>query len=88
MRRERRNVFAFFSLFCGIASWVPLMVVLLAPLAYAFGAIAYVTAAKRDQRNGLNAAFFGMFLATVSLLLQGGLLFFGQVVSWVGEAFR
>lgn len=70
MQEERRNVLALLALFCGIASWVPWIVVITAPLAWGFAIAAHVTALRRNQRRGLQLAWLGALLAALGVLLH------------------
>ena len=58
------------ALFCGITAWVPWVVVLAAPLAWAFALTALWAARKRDARKGLDAAAWGAGLALAALLFH------------------
>ena len=63
MNRDNRNVFATMALFAGIASWVPLVIVVAFPLTIVAALVAVVTATRGSQRRGLNAAGVGVLLA-------------------------
>lgn len=90
MQREGRNVFALLTLFCGITSWVPWVIVITFPLAIAFAGLALLTAWKRDQRRGLDAALHGVLLAVAALathlFIVGGLAFVMEGFAWAGCA--
>ncbi|TVR04400.1 MAG: hypothetical protein EA398_02535 [Deltaproteobacteria bacterium] len=70
MQEEGRNVLALLSLFCGITSWVPWVVVITAPLAWGFAIAAHVTALRHNQRRGLQLAWLGALLAALGVLLH------------------
>lgn len=76
-RRNRRqrtgNAFAFLALMCGIASWVPLIVVITGPLTLGFFVIAHLGAWRRGEPHRIHAAWTGLVLALLSFALQGGL---------------
>ena len=84
--KAQRNNFALVALLCGIASWVPWIVVFMAPFTYVFAILALVSARISGNRYGLSAAWFGMLLATISLALQFGLVLIATLVGWIGGA--
>lgn len=75
MKRERGagETFAFLTLMCGIASWVPIIVVITGPLTLAFFVLAMVSARRGGRRGRVHAAWTGLILALLSLLFQVGL---------------
>ena len=84
--KAQRNNFALVALLCGIASWVPWIVVFMAPFTYVFAILAIVSAKFSGNRYGISAAWFGMLLATISLALQFGLVLIATLVGWIGGA--
>ncbi len=77
-RRNQRyrgtgNVFSFLALMCGIASWVPLIVVITFPLTFAFFALAHLVARSGKVPGRLNGAWTGAALALMALVLQASL---------------
>ena len=45
--RQAKNLPALVTLFCGIASWVPLIVVITGPLTFLFAGLAVLNARRR-----------------------------------------
>lgn len=64
------NPFAFLTLMCGITSWVPLIIVITAPLTPVFFVLAHVFARRRGMEGRLHAAWTGLLLTCMSLGLQ------------------
>ena len=67
------ETFAFLTLMCGIASWVPIIVVITGPLTFGFFGLAMVSARRRGQRGRVHAAWTGLLLTCLSLAFQVGL---------------
>ena len=82
---ERRgNVFAFLALVSGVCSWVPLVVLVTAPLTLVFGLLALWNARRRGTRQGTAAAAWGLVLAGIAVVLQGIVLASAGVIGVVG----
>jgi small neutral amino acid transporter SnatA (MarC family) len=64
------NLFAFLTLMCGITSWVPIIVVITAPLTFGFFVLAHVFARRKGHRGRLHAAWTGLALTLMALGLQ------------------
>ncbi len=82
-RRERRNHFAFLSLFMGICAWVPLMILVCGPLSFLFAGLAWMTSQKGRDR-GLGAAWAGMFLTVIAALLHTSFALLASLIGWTG----
>jgi hypothetical protein len=68
--RSTGNPFAFLTLMCGIASWVPLIVVITGPLTLLFFVLAHVSAPARTRSARLHAAWTGLVLAALAFAVQ------------------
>lgn len=88
MQRDQRNVFATMAVFAGIASWVPLVIVLAFPLTYLCALLALITAVRKDRRRGLKAAWVGVILATVALVIHVSFTVAGLMLSYIVPALR
>lgn len=88
MQRDQRNVFATMAVFGGIASWVPLVIVLAFPLTFLCAFLALVTSIRKDQRHGLKAAWIGVVLASVALAIHVSATVAGLMVSYLVPAVR
>lgn len=90
MKREGRNVFALITLFCGITSWVPWVIVITFPLTLMFALLAVLTSWRSDSRRGMDAAFYGTLLAVTALaahfFIVGGLSLTMQGLKLMGCA--
>lgn len=85
IERENRNVFAVMTLFAGICSWVPLVIVVAFPLTIVAALLSLFTVWRRKSRRGFGATVFGLslsFTAVVTHLLVASL---GGVVGIVGR---
>lgn len=85
IRKDGRNVFATMAVFAGIASWVPLVIVLALPLTYLSALLAVITAVRRDARRGLKAAWVGVVLGTIALIVHISIAALGGVVGLAGD---
>lgn len=88
LRRDKRNVFATMAVFAGIASWVPLVIVLAFPLTLVCAVLALVTAVRKDQRRGLKAAWVGVVLAVSALALHLAVTLAGLMLAYLVPAIR
>lgn len=88
LRKDGRNLFATMAVFAGIASWVPLVIVLALPLTYICATLAVITAVRSDARKGLKAAWVGVVLATVALLVHLAIVSVGFIFGWAGSLFQ
>ena len=82
--RHEPNVPALIALFCGIASWVPLIIVITGPLTFAFGAWGWARARKRAARKQAQMATWGMALAIMATALQLGIAAFAGGIGALG----
>lgn len=87
LRKDGRNVFATMAVFCGIASWVPLVIVMAFPLTFVCALLALITARMKAQRNGLGAAAIGIALAIAALALQLSVAALGGIFGVIGDLF-
>lgn len=85
LRKDKRNVFAVMAVFSGIASWVPLVIVMAFPLTIVCWLLALLTAPKAETRNGINAAWIGLFLALGALVLHMSIAALGGIVGFIGD---
>lgn len=88
MARDQRNVFATMAVFGGIASWVPLVIVLAFPLTYLCALLAVITAVRKDRRRGLKAAWVGVILATAALFVHISFTVAGLMLSYIVPALK
>lgn len=88
LRKDGRNLFATMAVFAGIASWVPLVIVMALPLTYLCASLALATSIRRDSRKGLKAAWVGVVLATTALIVHLAIAGIGFVVGWGGFLIR
>lgn len=85
---QHKNLPAFVALFCGVASWVPLIIVITGPLTFLFAGLAVVVARRRGEgRNQLRLAWWGILLTVGSVLLQFALAALAGGIGWVGRLF-
>ncbi len=84
LSRDRRNVFATMALFAGIVSWVPLVIVVAFPLTIVSALAALLTATRRSQRRGLNAAGVGVLLAISAAAVHLSVAGLGALVGSCG----
>ncbi len=82
---QNKNLPAFVALFCGVASWVPLIIVITGPLTFLFAGLAVVNARRRDDRTQLSLAWWGIVLALGSVGLQGALAALAGGIGWFGR---
>lgn len=79
---------ALIALFCGIASWVPMIIVITGPLTFGFGLWGWVRARRRDARKQALMASWGMALALMATALQLGIAALaggiGLLGGWLG----
>lgn len=83
--RENRNIFAVMTLFAGICSWVPLVIVVAFPLTILAAILSLFTVWRKKSRRGFGATIFGLslsFTAVATHLLVASL---GGVVGVVGH---
>lgn len=85
IQKDGRNVFATMAVFAGIASWVPLVIVMALPLTYISALLAVVTAVRKDARHGLKAAWIGVVLGTTALVVHVSIAALGGVVGLIGD---
>lgn len=64
--RRVHNRLAFFALICGICAWVPLVILVAAPLAVLFALMAWV----RGPRDHMGAAWAGVALTAMAVVLH------------------
>ena len=83
---DRPNHWALVTLFCGIISWVPWVVVFAAPLTFAFALLTFWQARKKNRRRHLPAAVFGVFLSIVAVVIQLAIVLLGGIVGLIGGA--
>lgn len=88
LRKDERNVFATMAVFAGIASWVPLVIVLAFPLTLLCAALALLTAIRKDRRRGLKAAWVGVVLAVSALALHLAVTFAGLMLAYLIPGIR
>lgn len=88
LRKDKRNVFAVMALFSGIASWVPLVIVMALPVTVVCWVLALVTAGRADSHRGVSAAWIGLALAGAALVLHMLVASLGGLVWWIGDLFR
>lgn len=86
IRGERRNVFAVMTLFAGICSWVPLVIVVAFPLAVFSAVLSVATVWRKESRRGFNATVFGLVLACSALFTHLAVASLGGIVGWIGRA--
>lgn len=94
--RERGagNLFAFLTLMCGIGCWVPLVVVLTAPLMFGFFALAHATGAHhavrapRGSAGRFNVAWSGLVLGLLGIGLQVAVTLVVVSPAWLRELLR
>ena len=67
---EPENLLAWVALCCGIASFVPLVILITFLPALGFGVVALVKGAARPGFPGRQPALFGIALAVVALAMQ------------------
>ncbi len=77
---ERPNPFAFLALMCGVASWVPLIVMITGPLTFAFALLAVMT----PGRGRFRPALYGVGLALAAFALQAGIALIAGVFGHIG----
>ncbi|MCB9533089.1 MAG: hypothetical protein H6698_02025 [Myxococcales bacterium] len=86
-------MFAFATLVCGIGSWVPLIVVLTAPLTLAFFVLAQLTAAHHGvrgttgSRGRANVAWTGLVLGLGGVGLQAAVAGAAMLPGWLVSLF-
>lgn len=86
-RRERTgNSFAFLTLMCGIASWVPLIVVITGPLTIGFFIASHVVMRRRGEPGRVHAAWTGLMLGFMAFLLQAVLAVVAAIPGLIGGA--
>lgn len=68
--RDGRNIFGVMTLFAGICSWVPFVVVVAFPLAATFALLSVGYALRTGRFVGLNATGVGLVMAILGLSLQ------------------
>ncbi len=78
-----RNRFAFLSLICGICAWVPLVILVAAPLAVLFALLAFAT----GRGGGLAPARAGLILTAVAVALHATVLTTAGALGWVAALF-
>lgn len=88
IRKDGRNLFATMAVFAGIASWVPLVIVLAFPLTFLCAGLAIVTSIRRDSRKGLKAAWIGVVLATTAMIVHLSIVAIGFMIGWAGASLR
>ncbi|MFT4703882.1 MAG: hypothetical protein ACI81R_001577 [Bradymonadia bacterium] len=85
-KKRPRNHAAMLALFCGISSWVPLIIVITGPLTFLFALIALVLSVRSGHREQLNMAGAGVILALCALAIQGGFTLLAGGLGWAGAA--
>lgn len=85
IRRENRNVFAVMTLFAGICSWVPLVIVVAFPLALASALLSLVTVWRHRSRRGFSATIFGLILAVTAVCVHLAVAGLGGIIGWIGH---
>jgi hypothetical protein len=83
--RQAKNLPALVTLFCGIASWVPLIVVITGPLTFLFAGLAVLNARRRAERRQLNLAAWGVALTFGAVAVQGGFTVLAGALGWIGR---
>lgn len=86
IRERTGNPFAFLTLMCGIASWVPLIVVITGPLTIGFFVVTLITQWRKGEPGRVHAAWTGLILGLMSFVLQAGLTVFAALPGVVSNA--
>ena len=73
------------AVFSGIASWVPLVIVVAFPLTIVCALLALLTAPLRGHRRGLSAAGIGVLLALAALVLHVSIAALVGVFGFIGD---
>ena len=85
VKQEQRNMWAFLSLFMGVCAWVPLLILLAAPLSLGFAVLAFVTARRQNHSRGIAAAGYGVFLTLFAIVLHSSFALFASAIGWGGR---
>lgn len=76
-----RSVLSMTALICGIAAWVPLLILAAAPISLGSAAIAYVTVRGPDRSRRLAPARWGVVLTLIAIVLHGAIFLLAAGVS-------
>lgn len=87
-RRDRspRNHFAFLALIAGICAWVPLVIVVAAPLTVGFAILGELQARRTGHARGAHAGRAGLVLAGVATALQATVFASASLLGWFWSA--
>ena len=85
VKQEQRNMWAFLSLFMGVCAWVPLLILLAAPLSLGFAVIAFATSRRQHHTRGVAAAGYGVFLTLFAIVLHSSFALFASAIGWGGK---
>jgi hypothetical protein len=85
VRQESRNQWAFLSLFMGVCAWVPLVILMAAPLSLGFAAIAFATSKRQGSTRGLGGAVYGVVLTCIAIVLHLSFALFASAIGWTGH---
>lgn len=69
------------ALICGIAAWVPLLILAAAPISLGAAALAYLTVSGEDRTRRLAPARWGVVLTLIAIVLHGAIFMLAAGVS-------
>jgi hypothetical protein len=82
--RDSNNRLAFVGMYCGLASFVPLVILITFVPALVFGAIGLLKARTLPDREGQAEAFLGILMAFISLAVQGTIAGLAALIGLIG----